>query len=171
MRVLFALLLVSTSCFAADPLDEFSNGGPFKRFDVVAPATPTPYMTGYIPETRECHLLVNTSVSEPTGLERIVSIAHEAGHCQALRAGLQKIDGGATRYGEAFGDAFALAWISANVPDQLDAAAYMLWGRRGLDRQLDPAYNTLLIIRLTRASLPTKLGLVEFVKGVVGDAN
>lgn len=149
-----------------DPVQEFSREGPFQQFEVQA-ASPTPFLTGYIPETRECHLLINTSVPQPEGLERTVALAHEAGHCYALRHGLQGIEGGATPYGEAFGDVFALAWVSRYLPAQFEEALILLYAHRSLDRRIDPAYNTLFVMRRASITLPSNKDPGEFTRDLL----
>ena len=167
-KFLWCLLVMMQSAYAANPIDDFSKTGPFKLFEVTAPDTPTPYMTGYIPETNECHLLVNVSVDRPTGLADTVAVAHELGHCYSLRLKVQQIDGGVTQYGEAFGDVFALAWISKNMPAQLDAAMELLWGMRSMNRMINPAYNTMFIMRRARLSLPTTMSPEQFTVTFLG---
>lgn len=161
--------LAALTSHASDVMKEFEAGGPYKVFEVVADATPTPYMTGYVPETKECHLLINKSVKEPEGLAKTVALAHEAGHCVALRNDLQKIDGGVTRYGEAFGDIYALAWISKNQPADLDAALNFIWQERSLNRQFDNAYNTLFVVRMARNQLPTTKSVFAFTKEILSN--
>lgn len=169
MKLLGCFLLsiaVGAQAEAPDPLREFGAGGPYKVFEVNTSA-PTPFMTGYIPETKECHLLVNMSVVQPIGFGRDVLIAHEAGHCHALRLGLQRIDGGVTQYGEAFGDVFALAWVSRYVPDKVDDALEYLWGVRSMNRQMNPEYNTMFVMRRARIDLPTTKDPVTFTRDLL----
>jgi hypothetical protein len=161
-HLLTLLLLIPALAFAADPLDEFLKGGPFEQIEVVAPGTPAPFMTGYQPKFKRCELLVNTSAPQPTGLSRRIAIAHEAGHCHALRLGLQQIDGGVTKFGETFGDVFAVTWISKHEPENLDKAVELLFAERGMNRQVDPAYNTLFMIRRARIALPSEKDPLQF---------
>jgi hypothetical protein len=175
MRFLKVLILgFATLCSTGyaktfdDLIVDLRVDGQYEVFEINADGTPSPYLTGYIPETKACHLLVNRSVQTPRGLEQRIQIAHEAGHCFALRRGLQSIGGGATRYGEAFGDVFALAWISSTEPENLQEAVQYLVDHRALDRQLDPAYNTILMILRARTQLPTTKDPVQFTIDLLG---
>lgn len=163
-RWLVLLLFVFSQAHALEPEfeREFTDGGGFEVVDVVAPATPTPFMTGYQTKSRLCSLLVNTSAVQPTGLGRMVDIIHEAGHCRSLRLGLAVIDDGVTKYGEAFGDVFVLAWFSKYHPDLLDKALEHLYAERAVNRMIDPAYNTLFVMRRARVGLPTTKEPVDY---------
>jgi hypothetical protein len=161
-KAFFALLLASFLAHAGPVEDEFLNGGPFEEFTVVADGTPTPFMTGYQPKHKLCQLLTNTAAKQPTGLALKIARLHEAGHCHALRLGLQDINGGVTKYGEAFGDVFVLAWISKHEPENLDRALELLFAERGMNRQVDGAYNTLFVMRRARMSLPSNKDPIQF---------
>jgi len=163
MKIALVLALFCGSALAQDyGLDPKL---PYKEIEVRADRTPTPFLTGYIPETQECHLLINTSTAKPTGIADLVGRAHEAGHCHALRRGKQSI-GAATRYGEAYGDVFALAWISKHHPDQLkDAINFLMVARSPrAHQQRDPIYNTLLVIHRAMDNLPSDKDPVLFTE-------
>jgi len=163
-RLLLIFLFVFGNAHALEPeLErEFTDGGGFEVVEVVAPGTPTPFMTGYQTKSRLCSLLVNTAVAQPTGIGRTVAIIHEAGHCRSLRLGLAVIEDGVTKYGEAFGDVFALAWFSKYHPDQLDAAMERLYAERAVNRMISPEYNTLFVMRRARVGLPTSKEPVDY---------
>lgn len=180
MKILNFLILFSFALFAnnvlsadfAGPLTYTSDlqpGGPVVVQQRNVPSDPSPYSTGYYPESKTCFLLVNTAVPASVGIEKEVAIMHEAGHCHELRLGLQDINGGATRYGEGFADVFALAWISKNDPDKFQEASFWLLQKRNLDRQANPAYNTLLIIRRAMISLPSGELPEEFTRKLLGE--
>lgn len=122
--------------------------------DLVRAPSPSPVMTAYEPTTRRCLLFINVDgvlASDP--LERLVALAHEAGHCVALRDGRQSITEGPTLLGEGYADAYALAWVAVHAPAQLEEAAGRLLVIRNISRRINPIYNTLIIVRLSLARL------------------
>lgn len=165
------LLGTSTLVAHADvptPLDEFLDGGPFEQHEVRA-QSPTPYLTGFNTKTRLCLLLRNVDVQVSEGIGDVVDQAHEAGHCHALRLGLQQIDGPVTQFGEVFGDVFALAWVSKNMPERLGEAQLYLLQHRSMDRQISSAYNTVFMIRQAMVSLPSTKSPLQFTVDLLQD--
>jgi hypothetical protein len=164
MRLLaFLVALVSFSAQAQvtpPAWEELKTDGPVEIFSIETDQ-PTPFLTGYIPETRTCHLLVNRMAVQPTGLEYRIQTAHEAGHCVALRNGKQTLGDLSTanrRYGETFGDIYALAWIRVNEPESLDEAYRLLVETRSRDRRQDQAYDTLRGMRTAYSLLKMAAG-------------
>jgi hypothetical protein len=162
MRLLAFLVALVTFSVQAQSVpqawEELRPGGPVEIYSVDTDQ-PTPFLTGYIPETRTCHLLVNNAAIQPTELEYRIQVAHEAGHCVALRTGKQTLgDLGISnrRYGETFGDIYALAWVFVNEPQNLDEAFRLLSETRKRDLRQDRAYDTLrgmnLAYRLLKSS-------------------
>ncbi len=161
MRLLALLVVLVTFGAHAETVppawEELKTDGPVEVFSVDTDQ-PTPYLTGYIPETRTCHLLVNRNAIQPTELEYRIQTAHEAGHCVALRNNKQVLGDLSTanrRYGETFGDIYALAWIKAHEPESFDAAYQLLIDTRKRDRRQDQAYDTLRGMTLAYRLLST----------------
>lgn len=159
--LLSLLLLLSLPTLAAhgdDPWEEMAKDGPIETIFVTAPASPAPYLTGYLPESRTCHLLVNTSINSPKPADARLMRAHEAGHCVALRA-VAKEAGGLfpfpERYSESFSDVYALAWYFKNDRDCFEKVFSKLIEWRKRDRLINGAYNTLLPMMKARALLLT----------------
>lgn len=121
--------------------------------------TPSPFMIGYL--NGECQLLVNDKVEREVGIALLADVVHEAGHCEAIKIGRQK-PGEITREGEAFGDVFAIAWISVHRPDQVDEAFMYLMAQRKTSRRISSVYDTLFPLNLARTSLPVKTNPVDF---------
>jgi hypothetical protein len=63
---------------------------------------------------------------------------------------------------------FVLAWISKHEPENLDKALELLFAERGMNRQVDGAYNTLFVMRRARMSLPTSKDPIEFTLDLLG---
>ena len=115
-------------------------------------STPTPTLLLY--QDGRCTLVVNTAVAgRNTGIGMVVSVAHEVGHCIALRAGLQVVSDGTTRFGESFADVYALAWVRKNKAGDLSAATAWLINQRLASRRISFAYDTVTAIRLAAAAL------------------
>ena len=159
MRLLALLVTLVTFCAHAETVppawEELKTDGPVEVFSVDTDQ-PTPYLTGYIPESKTCHLLVNRSAVQPIGLEYRIQTAHEAGHCVALRNGKQSLGDlsiGNRRYGETFGDIYALAWFRTNEPESLDEVYRLLVETRSRDRRQDQAYDTLRGMKLAYSLL------------------
>lgn len=170
-RLIAALLFcVSTVAMAIPEFEVFKKeleySGPVEEIEVNA-ASPSYFMTGYSPETKRCALLINQRAIIPEGVLLIVSLAHEAGHCYALRMGLQDISKTPTKYGEAFGDVFALAWIAKNRPDIFQQAVGELLEQRKRDRRQNSVYDTLFIIRVAQSQLPTLKDPIDFTVEVL----
>lgn len=122
------------------------------------------YLFGYLAAPQECTIMVNTAspMAALQGSQLLVTLAHEAGHCHAMRRQLQAPSSIPTRFGEAFGDVFALAWISKNQPTELEEAHQYLLKVRSENRQFNPAYNTLLLVNRAMAQLPSTVDPVQF---------
>jgi hypothetical protein len=172
---LSALLLAAFSGLAMasppefEPLrQELLPSGSFDVIEVHA-KTPSRYLTGYLPDTKACALLVNMDVAEIEEPLLTISLAHEAGHCYALRTGNQDINQRPTRYGEAFGDVFGLAWMARHRPDLYQAAASALMQQRMRDRRVNQIYDTLLPMKQAMAALPTVKDPLTFTLDLLKD--
>lgn len=121
---------------------------------IVNAETPSPVFMGYETATRRCVVLLNlkADLAVPQ-LDRLLYLAHELGHCQALRSSLQELGPVPTAEGEAFGDIYALSWLAYYEPQLLDQGFERLLVLRNLSRRVNPVYNTLIPIRLTYARL------------------
>lgn len=149
-KILLSLCFIATAALAGespDAWDELAKSGPIETIFVSAPGQPTPFLTGYLPETRTCHLLVNTLAVQPTGIDYHVQRAHEAGHCIALRAAVPNAGGlypWAMRMSEAFADVYALAWFYRNDSANFEEAFQLLMDTRKVSRRQNSSYDTLV---------------------------
>jgi len=136
-------------------LRQFLGPNTVKVFVVEAKDSPSMVMTGYDSIASECHLLLNRSANLiVSDLDRKIALAHETGHCVALRLGVQTIQEGTTRKGEGFADVWALAWIQLTESSQTLHSAYeRLLEMRQMSRRVDPNYNTILPVRLAGEDL------------------
>jgi hypothetical protein len=159
MKKLLVALCFPVAALAAEPpdaWDELAKFGPIETILVTAPTQPTPFLTGYLPETKTCHLLVNTLAIQPAGLEYHVQRTHEAGHCIALRAAVPNAGGlypWAMRMSEAFADVYTLAWYFRNEPASFEEVFLLLNDTRKVSRRQSSAYDTLLPMNRARALL------------------
>ena len=161
-RLLLSLLFAPLLSLAATPESLWKELG--QKGDVVEVevyGSPTPVMAGYDQTTSKCQLLINKNVQQPEGTVLLVVIAHEAGHCEAIERKLQ-VPGELTRYGEAFGDVYALAWISKHHPDLVDSAYSYLMSVRKESRRISNAYDTLFPLHMALVSLPSTKSPVDF---------
>ncbi len=144
-------------------LRQFLGPNTVKVFVVDAKSSPSMVMTGYDSIDGECHLLLNRSANlVVSDLDRKIALAHETGHCVALRIGAQTIQEGTTRKGEGFADVWALAWIQLTENYQTLHAAYArLLEMRQMSRRIDPNYNTILPVRLAGEDLIATRILVD----------
>lgn len=164
---LFVLLLASAgSAKAAQPTPEsvWAEVGQTGAVVHVNADTPTPFMIGML--NGECQLLVNDKVERQVGVPLIAAVAHEAGHCVAIHLGRQ-MPGAITRDGEAFGDVYAIAWVSVNRPDQLDDVFAYLMAQRKASRRISSAYDTLFPMNLAFHSLPVKTNPIDFTTEIL----
>lgn len=136
-------------------LRQFLGPNTVRVFVVEAKGNPSMVMTGFDSIDGECHLLLNRSANlEVPSLDRKIALAHETGHCVALRVGAQTIREGTTRSGEGFADVWALAWIQlTESPQTLRLAYERLLEMRQMSRRVDPNYNTILPVRLAGEEL------------------
>jgi hypothetical protein len=144
-------------------LRQFLGPNTVKVFVVEAKGSPSVVMTGYDSIDGECHLLLNRSANlVASDLDRKIALAHETGHCVALRIGAQTIQEGTTRKGEGFADVWALAWIQLTENSHTLHAAYeRLLEMRQMSRRVDPSYNTILPVRLAGEELIATRTLVD----------
>jgi hypothetical protein len=144
-------------------LRQFLGPNTVKVFVVEAKNSPSMVMTGYGSTDGECHLLLNRSVNLAVpDLDRKIALAHETGHCVALRLGVQTMEEGTTRKGEGFADVWALAWVQLTENSQTLHAAYeRLLEMRQMSRRVDPNYNTILPVRLAGEDLIAARTLVD----------
>lgn len=158
-KLLVALALVITGAHAdeaPDAWDELAAAGPIETILVSAPNQPTPFLTGYLPETKTCHLLVNTLAIQPTGLEFHVQRTHEAGHCVALRSEVPNTGGlypWAMRMSESFADVYVLAWFYAKDRANFETVFELLMDTRKVSRRQNQGYDTLTAMVRARALL------------------
>lgn len=122
-------------------------------------SSPTPFMVGFRGD--ECQLLVNDRMERSVGIALVLAVAHEAGHCEAVKAKVHLRDE-VSRRGEGFADVYALAWVSVNRPEQLDEAFQLLMSWRKQSRRENGAYDTLFILNFARVSLPVKTTPLAF---------
>lgn len=125
--------------------------------------SPSPTLLQYFNEDKRCRLIVNSLILpyfDKAAL--VISVAHEVGHCYALRNGLQKIEDGTTRFGESFADVFSLVWVSKYEPELFDSAYMFLLRNRMHDRGINFAYDTLFAINRAKSMLPTDKDPLEF---------
>jgi hypothetical protein len=159
MKKLLAILCFASTALAAEPpdaWDELAKSGPIETLLITAPTQPTPFLTGYLPETKTCHLLVNTLAIQPAGLEYHIQRTHEAGHCIALRAEVPNAGGlypWAMRMAESFGDVYTLAWYYKNEPNSFDEVFSILMDTRKVSRRQSAAYDTLTAMVRARQML------------------
>lgn len=144
-------------------LRQFLGSKTVRVFVVDAKDSPSMVMTGYDSIEGECHLLLNRSANlVVSDLDRKIALAHETGHCVALRIGAQTLREGTTRKGEGFADVWALAWIQLTESSQTLHAAYeRLLEMRQMSRRVDPNYNTILPVRLAGEELTATRTLVD----------
>lgn len=148
-KLLTILCLAATTVLAAEPpdaWDEQAKFGPIETILITAPNQPTPFLTGYLPETKTCHLLINTLAIQPAGLEYHIQRTHEAGHCVALRSEVPKAGGlfpWAMRMSEAFADVYTLAWYYKNESASFEEVFSLLMDTRKVSRRQNSSYDTL----------------------------
>lgn len=147
--VALCLLFFVGSSFARSDVQAFTEleaDGPIALRQLDNSQIASPFMTAYDPSTKTCILVSNIAFGQMNELAHDITVAHEAGHCVSLRAGIINIDDGASRLGETFADVYAIAWMYYNKPERFEEAVNWLVQRRVASRRINASYDTIAAI-------------------------